>query len=267
MSGSPAVAGLWQGSVGVPQRMQAGSPEGCNPTGRSSEGVPQRMQAGSPEGCNLSGRRNGGCASINSSSLLSPFLPGRGPGGWSEHPAPTQGIQRSAALWEGSEGVPQRMQAGSPEGCNLSGRRNGGCASINSSSLLSPFLPGRMGPLRGDGPNTLLQPRESSGAPPFGRGLRVSPAHARGVKQSRGVQPHWQEEWRMCLHKHHLYFPPSFQEGGQGDGPNTLLQPRESFMQERGLAEWGCASRSSLLSPFLLQLQGNPAERRPLGGV
>ena len=85
--------------------------------------------------------------------FTSPFLSGRGAEGWSEHPAPTQGIQRSAALWEGSEGVPQRMQAGSPEGRNLSGRRNGGCASINSSSLLPPsFQEGG----QGDGVSDLL---------------------------------------------------------------------------------------------------------------
>ena len=85
--------------------------------------------------------------------FTSPFLSGRGPGGWSEHPAPTQGIQRSAALWEGSEGVPPRMQAGSPEGCNPTGRRNGGCASINASSLLPPsFQEGG----QGDGVSDLL---------------------------------------------------------------------------------------------------------------
>ena len=68
---------------GVPQHMQAGSPEGCNPTGRRHGGCePQHMQAGSPEGCNPFGRRYGGCASITYFSLYSPFLPGRGPGGW-----------------------------------------------------------------------------------------------------------------------------------------------------------------------------------------
>ena len=44
----------------------------------------QPPQAGSPEGCNPTGRRHGGCASITYFSLLSPFLPGRGLGGWSE---------------------------------------------------------------------------------------------------------------------------------------------------------------------------------------
>ncbi len=38
--------------------------------------------------------------------------------------------------------------------------------------------------------------------------------------ESRGAQPLWQEVWRMCLHKptFFLILPPSFQEGGQGDG-------------------------------------------------
>ncbi len=52
--------------------------------------------------------------------LTAPFLPGRGPGGWS----------------------PARV-SGESRGGNLSGKRYGGCASINSSSLLSPFLPGK----------------------------------------------------------------------------------------------------------------------------
>ncbi len=37
---------------------------------------------GSPEGSTPTGRRSGGCASINDTSLLSPFLEGRGSGGW-----------------------------------------------------------------------------------------------------------------------------------------------------------------------------------------
>ena len=37
--------------------------------------------------------------------------------------------------------------------------------------------------------------------------------------ESRGEHPHWQAVWRMCLHKRHFFtIPPSFQEGGQGDG-------------------------------------------------
>ena len=40
-----------------------------------------------------------------------------------------------------------------------------------------------------------------------------------GSGESRGEHPHWQAVWRMCLHKLHFFtFPPSWKEGGQGDG-------------------------------------------------
>ena len=111
---------------GVPPHVQTGSPEGRNPSGRRYGGVPPHVQAGSPEGRNPSGKRYGGCASITYFSLLSPFLPRRGPGGWSEPHIEAQ-----------------PPQAGRPEGCNPTGRGLG-----VSTIILHPTLPEGADPCR-----------------------------------------------------------------------------------------------------------------------
>ena len=60
----------------------------------------QPPQAGSPEGCNPTGRRYGGCASMTYTSVLPPFLSGRGPGGWCV-PQLYYGLQSN--LWYASD--------------------------------------------------------------------------------------------------------------------------------------------------------------------
>ena len=108
------------------------------------------------------------------SSLLSPFLLGKGPGGWSKHPPARQrGAQSGCNLPRWFMGV--CLHKPSPEGCNLSGKRYGGCASINYIFFTSPFLLGR-------GPGGWSEhPAPSQGSPeglrPAGRGLGMSPQH------------------------------------------------------------------------------------------
>ena len=125
---------------------------------------------------------------------------------------------------------------GSPEGHSPTGRRHGGCASINHrlfsqgesrgaqphwqesegvpqnlSLLISPFLSrkGARGMVR--------TPKGVS------RGVRTGRSPLRiwqEVRMSRGVQPLWQEAWRMCLHKpSSLLFPLPSRKGARGMVP------------------------------------------------
>ncbi len=117
----------------------------------------------------------------------------------------------------------QPPQAGSPEGRTPSGRSYGGCASITHSSLFPPsFQEGG----QGDG-----APHNRSAAPASG--------------ESRGVQPHWQAVWRMCLHNHLLFISP--------------------FLEGRGLGGWS----ASRLTPHAVRQRAEragPAPARPRGG-
>ena len=196
------------------QLLQAGSPEGCNPTGRRYGGVP-RPESGSPEGAAL-WQGSGGVPQF---SLFYSPLPSR---------KGARGMVRPII-------EAQLLQAGSPEGCNPTGRRNGGCASITSSSLFPPsFQEGG----QGDG-----APHNRSAAPASG--------------ESRGVQPHWQAEWRMCLHNHLLLnFPLPGRKGARGKvRPIIEAQPLQAGSPEEcnptGRRHGGCASitTSSLFPP------------------
>ncbi len=156
--GSPEGAALWQ-------RFQGLSPSAC--------------KRESPEGVHPSGRKYGGCASINHSSFLSPFLLGSGPGGWSEpqsRRSPNRGTPEGVvAPWQGPEGVPARLQAG----------------------------------------------------------------------ESRGGAPLWQEVWRMCLHKPLLFsFPLPLRKGARGMVRATIeAKPRIAGLQR------GAAPRHPLSPP------------------
>ena len=81
-------------------------------------------------------------------------------------------------------------------------------------------------------------------AAPWAAAQWVSSALASG--ESRGVQPPWQEVWRMCLHEPISLLPPSCQEGGQGDSahyyrgaaPNrgsAAVRPPHPRLPRRGL--------------------------------
>ena len=191
------------------------------------------VQAGSPEGSTPTGRRSGGCASIHYTSSLSP-LP---PGGWC-----------GPAL--------RCVQAGSPEGSTPTGRRNGG--GLHTLHFFTIPLPGRKGEGDGAVPHYGAYKRGvQSGAPPLAGGMEDVPPYTtllhfppflegrgpggmvrsrttvRTSGESRGEHPHWQAVWRMCLHTLHFFtFPPSWKEGGQGDGPlpyrGQSPEPRES---------------------------------------
>ncbi len=154
------------------------------------------------------------------------------------------GSPEGAALWQGSRGVRQRTRGvqrappfgrvwgcppahkGRPEGISPSGRRFGGCP---SRALLIFPLPTRKGARgmhkgspagmrRGRHPASSLRGACDvaiwGGVPPVGRGLGVS-ASPQGA--SRGDRPLWQEVWRVSLQSF-TNLPPSYQEGGQGDG-------------------------------------------------
>ena len=88
-----------EGWFGVPTR---GTPT-CGGVQRGTAslagvwGYPPARASGESRGAPPSGRRYGGCASIHSFSFLSPFLPGRGPGGWSK--PPTRNPQLVAIMW------------------------------------------------------------------------------------------------------------------------------------------------------------------------
>ena len=105
---------LWQGSGGVPQDFllfPLPSRKGVRGMVRASIEA-QPPQAGSPEGCNPFGR---GLGVSPRTSYYSPFLSGRGSGGWSEPQLKRSPRRRGGGgesrgvqpLWQGSGGVPQ----------------------------------------------------------------------------------------------------------------------------------------------------------------
>ncbi len=139
-----------------PLRQQSRKPESreCRPL-EGSGSVPQRQpyhRRGSPEGCNPPGRRYGGCASINLLLFFICPLPSRkGARGMvratieATSPKPES---RECRPLEGSGSVPQRQpyhRRGSPEGHSPTGRRYGGCASINLLLFFICPLPSRKG--------------------------------------------------------------------------------------------------------------------------
>ena len=88
--------------------------------------------------------------------LISPFLEGRGTGGWCSRPSrravPTSGGPEGAALWQGSGGVPQ------------------------STEISAPFLKGRGRGRWYARPSQRTTPQAGvQRAPPYGGGLGVSP--------------------------------------------------------------------------------------------
>ena len=215
------------------------------------------------------GRRYGGCASINYFSLLPPFLPGRGPGGWSaplSRPKPrTAGAQRRVAAWPSTTVavvVPPVHEAGSPEGSIPTGRRYGGCASIHYTSLLSP-LPGRKGargmvPLSRPKPRTARAPQRRVAAHYGGRGPGGWSAPALRAKRGvqRGAPPLAGGMEDVPPYTTLLYYPPSWKEGGQGDGPlphyGAYKRGSPEGSTPTGRRYGGCASihYTSSLSPL-----------------
>ena len=88
--------------------------------------------------------------------------------------------------------------------------------------------------------------------------------------ECRGEHPLWQAVWRMCLQTlHFLTFPPSWKEGGQGDGPRPYRgqspEPREpSGVWRRGPAlrwRWWCPQCMKRGSP-----EGSTPTGRRYGG-
>ncbi len=154
----------------------------------------------------------------------------------------------------------------------------------------TPFLSGRG---QGDGPSHVEATLPEAGvqrAQPFGRGLGVSPRvlicsplpthpprprlprrftprndRAGGSRrpegaapasgESRGVQPHWQAVWRMCLHiLHFCTFPLPERKGVGGWSKPSLrqLSPKQASRGRRPLAGvWGCPPECSFAPPFL----------------
>ena len=91
-------------SEGHPQTPASGAVPLWTPPERKDDGVARRG-SGCPEGCKPFGRRYGGCASITYFiSFCSPFLEGRGLGGW---------CARTAG------GVPHAPKGGYPQGAPL----------------------------------------------------------------------------------------------------------------------------------------------------
>ncbi len=156
-----------------------------------------------------------------------PFLPGRGLGGWCEEAATPRRHCEEPATWQSGVGFgPLAVvwgcppaHKGRPEGIAPSGRSSGGCP---SRALLICPLPTRKGARgmvrRGRHPASSLRGACDvaiwGGVPPFGSGLGVS-ASAQGA--SRGDRPLWQEVWRVSLQSF-TNLPPSYQEGGKGEG-------------------------------------------------
>ena len=85
-------------------------------------------------------------------------------------------------------------------------------------------------------------------APPFGRGLGVS-ASLQGA--SRGDRPLWQEVWRVSLQSF-TNLPPTYQEGGQGDGAKRppAYKGRPEGIAPSGRRFGGCPSRAILICPL-----------------
>ena len=144
----------------------------------------QPPQAGSPEGCNPFGR---GLGVSPRTSYYSPFLKGRGSGGWC-----TPLLRRSPESRECSRTRPHPR-------------------------LLRRSTPRKDGVVRGL--------RRSRGVPPLS--LRVPPAssiwggsavphYGAPSGESRGAQPLWQAVWRMCLHKLILFTTPFLSGRGSG---------------------------------------------------
>ena len=214
-------AAIWGGGA---------APLPCSPLGRRRSGCPQRMQAGSPEGCNPPGRRYGGCASIN--RFLYFPLPER-KGAWGmvrttieAKPRTVEGQRcgpstvqphEAAAQW-----VSSALASGESRGVQPPWQEVWRMCLHEPISLLP--LPERKG-ARGMVRTTIeAKPRTVEGwrcgpstARPHWRWRSgCPPALASG--ESRGVQPHWQEVWRTCLHKQ-IYFSSPFLSGrGPGDG-------------------------------------------------
>ena len=177
----------------MPQHLKAGSPEGCNPTGRWHGGCASALESGESRGVQPHWQVAWRMCLHKPSSFLycSPFLRGRGLGGWCARTASgyPQGAPLRVMVWhvhpmgspEGCnptgrrhEDVPQPPQAGSPEGCNPFGRGLG----VSPRTPLYFPLPSRKG-ARGMVPASIDAQAPPAGSPeglhPSGRGLGVSP--------------------------------------------------------------------------------------------
>ena len=123
-------------------------------------------------------------------------------------------------------------KAGSAEGCNPTGRRNGGCASMHYASLPSPFP--KAGSAEGCNPTGQAVWED---VPPCTTLLYFAPSRKRGVQ--RGAYPHWQAVWRMCLHRLIFFiFPLPSRKGARG------MAPPPDCPRRKLLAMTACAGRA-----------------------
>ncbi len=77
---------------------------------------------------------------------------------------------------------------------------------------------------------------------------------ARASGESRGVQPHWQKEWRMCLHKLLFYTPPFLKGRGPGGWCDPALRRVQAGSPEGAVlwrGHWGCPPDLIITPPFL----------------
>ena len=150
-----------------------------------------------------------------------------------------RGVQRGAAPWQESEGVPRAPKGASRGAQPLWQEVWRMCLHKPTFCLILP--PSSQEGGQGDGAHG--RPVGTHKGHPYGGGCPVRTEggvqrgaapwqESEGVPRapkgaSRGAQPLWQEVWRMCLHKptFFLILPPSSQEGGQGDGA-LPIEPR-----------------------------------------
>ena len=140
--------------------------------------------------------------------FTSPFLPGRGPGGWSE---PLSRRSPKSRECNGTTLTPSLRAAAKQSGVGVGTPRR-----VAPSARRPPHsrLPRRFTP-RKDGA-VVVRSRTT----------------ARSSGESRGVQPHWQEEWRMCLHKLLFFTSPFLSGRGSGGWCEPLSRQSSKPQQE-----------------------------------
>ena len=96
-------------------------------------------------------------------------------------------------------------------------------------------------------------------------GSRSPEGAAPASGESRGVQPHWQESWRMCLHNLLLFtFPLPYRKGARGDGPRLNRSAAPASRESRGVQPhwqeaWRMCLHNLLLFTFPLPGRKGPA--------
>ena len=165
-----------------------------------------------------------------------PFQEGRGPGGWSKHPlrrkSHTGSAEGRSPSARGLSRCPPALASGESRGVQPLWQAVWRMC-LHQLIFFTFPLPGRKG-ARG----MVQAPFEATphtgsaeGRSPSARGLsRCPPALASG--ESRGVQPLWQEVWRMCLHQLIFFtFPLPGRKGARG----MVQAPFEAKVRTRGV--------------------------------